>query len=295
MQYRADSLGLSGGVTQVFRDLIHQRLGLFYDTDQFDLVADRLAPLIVARGMGSFMDYYYFLKYAEEPDEWSRVMDALAVHETYFWREVDQLRALVNCVVPQLAENRTTPLRIWSVPCASGEEPLTLAMLLDQAGWFDRLPIEIVGSDASPLAIARARQGVYGQRSFRSLPPAMLHKYFERRDNGWSVAPDLRQHVSYDIANLVAEDDVRRHASASIVVCRNVFIYFSDESIQRTLGVLERSLPVPAYLCVGAAESLLRRTASFELRDIDGAFIYVKDAASGSRPRAPFTGVERFS
>ena len=173
MQYRADSLGLSGGVTQVFRDLIHQRLGLFYDIEQFDLVADRLAPLIVARGMGSFMDYYYFLKYGEEPDEWSRVMDALAVHETYFWREVDQLRALVNCVVPQLAENGTTPLRIWSVPCASGEEPLTLAMLLDQSGWFDRLPIEIVGSDASPFAIARAREGVYGQRSFRNLPPAV--------------------------------------------------------------------------------------------------------------------------
>jgi|SRR6185503_9509171 len=92
MQYRVDSLGITGGVTQVLRDLIHQRLGLYYDATQFDQVADRLAPLIVARGLGSFMDYYYFLKYAEDHDEWSKVMDALAVHETYFWREVDQLR-----------------------------------------------------------------------------------------------------------------------------------------------------------------------------------------------------------
>src|SRR5215204_5618662 len=124
MQYRADSLGLSGGVTHVFRDLIHQRLGLFYDPTQFDQVADRLAPLAVARGLGSFMGYYYFLKYSAESEEWSRVMDALAVQETYFWREIDQLQAIVYSVVPRLAKTAQT-VSIWSVPCATGEEPLT--------------------------------------------------------------------------------------------------------------------------------------------------------------------------
>jgi len=294
MQYRADSLGLSGGVTPVFRDMIHQRLGLFYDPEQFDLVADRLAPLVVARGMGSFMDYYYFLKYAEEAEEWSRVMDALAVHETYFWREVDQLRALVDCVVPRLAENGTRPLRIWSVPCATGEEPLTLAMLLDEAGWFERLPIEIAASDASPSAVARAREGRYGERSFRTLPPAMLDKYFVPADRGWTVRADLKRRVSYDLVNLVESDQVRRHASASIVVCRNVFIYFSDESIRRTIEVLERTMPDPGYLCVGASESLLRRTLTFELRDIGGAFMYVKDGRV-ARAHASRSGFERVS
>ena len=80
---------------------------------QFDQVADRLAPLVVARGFGSFMDYYYFLKYSEDHEEWPKVMDALAVHETYFWREIDQLRAVVDVVVPQLAKAR-------SRPCGSG-------------------------------------------------------------------------------------------------------------------------------------------------------------------------------
>src|SRR5688572_10748118 len=99
MQYRADSLGLCGSVTTLFHDLIHDQLGLVYEPHQFDQVADRLAPLIVARGFGSFMDYYYLLKYSAEPDEWLRVIDALAVQETYFWREIDQLRAVVECVV----------------------------------------------------------------------------------------------------------------------------------------------------------------------------------------------------
>ena len=110
MQYRVDSLGLSGGVTQVLRDLIHQRLGLFYDATHFDQLADRLAPLVVARGFGSFMDYYYFLKYSEEREEWTKVMDALAVHETYFWREIDQLRAIVDVVVPNLARRGASSL-----------------------------------------------------------------------------------------------------------------------------------------------------------------------------------------
>ncbi len=278
MRYRADSLGLSGSVTQVLRDLIHQRLGLFYDASQFDHLADRLAPLVVARGLGSFMDYYYFLKYSEDQGEWSSVMDALAVRETYFWREIDQLRAVVDVVVPQLARDGSSRLRIWSVPCATGEEPLTLAMLLEEAGWFARLPIELIASDASPEAIARAKRGRYGQRAFRSLPPALHEKYFVRDDDQWTVAPELQHRVSYDIVNLLAEDEITRHASAPVVFCRNVFIYFSDESIRRVLAVFERTMPAPGYLCVGAAESLLRRTVAFELKDIGGAFMYVKGA-----------------
>ncbi len=294
MLYRVDSLGLSGGVTTVLRDLIHRRLGLFYEAGQFDHVADRLAPLIVARGLGSFMDYYYFLKYSENDEEWLNVMDALAVHETYFWREIDQLRAVVDQVVPELARRGTSTVKLWSVPCATGEEPLTLAMLLAEAGWFDRVPIELLASDASPDAIARAKKGVYGQRSFRNLPLAMQEKYFVAHDNQWTVDPDLQRRISYDVVNLVDEQEVHRHASAPIIVCRNVFIYFSEESIRRAVGVFEREMPVPGYLCVGASESLLRRTVAFELQDIGGAFMYVKNG-SGHEPHSAPTRVERAS
>jgi chemotaxis protein methyltransferase CheR len=287
MQFRAESLGLVGHVTTVLRELIHEQLGLFYQPNQFDAVADRLAPLVVARGLGSFLDYYYLLKYSDDSDEWARVMDALAVQETYFWREIDQIRAVVEHVVPALVDDlRGQPLRIWSVPCATGEEPLTLAMMLEETGWFARAPIEIIGSDASRAGIRKAEAGRYGPRAFRNLAPALAEKYFTPDGDYRVVVPALQRRVTYDLVNLVVPEQVARHAAAPIIFCRNVFIYFSDQSIRRTLDAFMASMPDRAYLCVGASESLLRLGTRFELQDIGGAFMYVKNRGA-ERPGVP--------
>ena len=281
MQYRAESLGLAGHVSTLLMELIHERLGLRYAPSDSDRLADRLAPLVVDHRLDSFMDFYYLLKYSPDPDDWSKVMDALSVQETYFWREIDQLRAVVDRLVPSLAAaGRGHPVQIWSSACATGEEPLTIAMLLSEAGWFDRAPIRLIASDASPAAIARARKGEYSERAFRNLPQVFKEKYFVPRDSRWSVIPELHRRVSYDLVNLVDEDQVGRYASSPVIVCRNVFIYFSDRSIQRTVRVFERGMPSPAYLCVGVSESLLRRTSIFDLQEIGGAFVYVKDASA---------------
>src|SRR5204862_720320 len=98
-----------------------------------------------------------------------------------------------------------------SAPCATGEEPLTLAMVLEESQWFARAPIEIIGSDASRAAIERAVQGRYGARAFRNLAPALREKYFTPAGDHWVVASGLRRHISYDVVNLVAPDDVARH------------------------------------------------------------------------------------
>jgi chemotaxis protein methyltransferase CheR len=287
MQFRAESLGIAGHVTTILRDLVHERLGLMYEPTQFDQLADRLAPLVVARGMTSFIDYYYLLKYSSDDEEWARVMDALAIQETYFWREIDQIRAIVDEVVPRLIDALDgQTLRIWSAPCASGEEPLTIAMLLEEQGWFARAPIEIVATDASRAAIGKARLGRYGGRSFRNLSPALREKYFTAQGEQWQVSPDLHRRVKYDVVNLVAADEVARYSRAPIVFCRNVFIYFSDQSIRRTLDAFASGMPPIAYLGVGASESLLRLGTRFELQEIGGAFVYVKDERAGRDARS---------
>ena len=248
-----------------------------------DQIADRLAPLVVGRGLASFMDFYYVLKYSPEPDDWSKVMDALAVQETYLWREIDQLRTVVDCLVPELVQaSRGRTLRIWSSACASGEEPLTIAMLLDEAGWFDRAPIEVIASDASPAAIApRPQRRIYA--AIVPQPAAAPARQVLRRprqplDGGARVA---------SASVLRCGEPGRRgpgarYASAPVILCRNVFIYFSDRSISRTVALFDQAMPSPAYLCVGVSESLLRRTSAFDLQEIGGAFVYVKGSTHTS-------------
>jgi chemotaxis protein methyltransferase CheR len=277
---QSDALGLSSRALPLMRDLIHERLGLFYESDRFDILADRLSPLVVERGFESFLDYYYLLKYDEAaPDEWRRVMDALSVAETFFWREIDQLQAIVNQIVPSLVRAHPgVPVRIWSVPCATGEEPLTLAMLLDTQGWFERALIEIHASDASPAALARAKAGRYRGRAFRSLPPDVRERYFRPAGaEEWTVSPALVERVcSWTVANLMCESDIALRARVPIILCRNVFIYFSQAAVERTVQAFARATPDPAYLCLGAAESLLKFNTPFTLEQIDGAFVYVK-------------------
>ncbi len=204
-------------------------------------------------------------------------MDALSVQESYFWREMDQVRALVEVLTPEyFARQRDRTLRIWSAACATGEEPLTIAMALHEAGWFARAPIEIYASDASPSAIKKARQGLYRKRAFRSLPPALQQRYFTPEQDRWRVSPGLHARVQWAEANLLAQAKVSYLASAAVIFCRNVFIYFSAQTIGRIVRVFAQRMPTPGYLCIGASESLLRVTTDFELEEIGDAFVYVK-------------------
>ena len=278
MHFYADTLGLSESSFTLLRDLIHERTGLFYDNGKNDMLSDKLSPLVVERGFNSFLDYYYLLKYDQEAaEEWKRVQDALSVQETFFWREMDQVRATVDVLVPEYFSTcRSKPLRIWSAACATGEEPLSIAMLLNEKGWFERAQIEIYASDASRAAIEKARRGLYRDRSFRNLPPELRAKYFREEQGAWRIRPELHEKVKWSTANLMNEHDVATMAAAPIIFCRNVFIYFSDEAIRKTVKMFARQMPRPGYLLVAASESLLRLTTEFQFEEIGGAFVYVK-------------------
>jgi chemotaxis protein methyltransferase CheR len=278
MQFYADTLSLPPSTFTILRDLIHERTGLFYEDSKRDILANKLSPRAIERGFDSFLDYYYLLKYDHTAaDEWQQLVDALSVQETFFWREIDAVHALVRVVLPQWqAAHGQQPLRIWSAACATGEEPLTIAMALEEAGWFGRLPIELYASDASPAAIAIARRGIYRKRSFRNLPPALQERYFTEAENGWQVSPALQARVRWATANITAPAEIAALATAPIIFCRNVFLYFSADAIRRTVHSFGERMASPGYLFIGVSESLLRITDMFELREIAGAFVYVK-------------------
>lgn len=279
MPVEKDNSGVRRGAETLLRDLIHERVGLFYDDSKINLLADKLSPIIAERGFDSFLDYYYLLKYdADSTEEWRNVINALTVHETYFWREMDQIHGLAEDVLPSLLEkNPNAPVRIWSAACATGEEPLTIAMRLNESGWFERANIEIYASDASSAALWKAQKGLYRERAFRALPPHLKQKYFTPASSKeWLVAPFLHEKIKWSRANLLEADETLLLSSVSIIFCRNVFIYFSPETMRRVVDLFAEKMFVPAFLFVGAAESLLKVTDDFELEEIGNAFVYVK-------------------
>lgn len=279
MPFAPENLGVSESGLPLLRELIHQHTGLYYENGRYEMLSDRLAPLVLGRGFRSYLDFYYLLKFdAEAADAWRDVMDALSVQETYFWRESDQLRALTCHVLPEVVKAAPSEVvRIWSIPCATGEEPLTIAMALEEAGWFGRARIEIHASDGSRRAIDKAQAGLYRERSFRALPVHLREKYFEPRDGAWSPKASLRSRIaSWSVVNMMARADMQPRAASRIIFCRNAFIYFSPDSVRAVVRTFEESMPTPGYLFVGASESLSRVSDTFLLEDFDRAFVYVK-------------------
>jgi len=263
----------------LLRDLVNAHTGMSYEGERLEYLRDRLSPLALERGFDSLLDYYYLLKYdGTAAEEWPRVIDALSVQETYFWREVDQVQALTRRILPSLVAAGRRSVRIWSVPCATGEEPLSIAMALEEDGWFNRLGIEIYASDASEAALRKAEGGRYGPRAFRQLPQPLWEKYFDPvATNTWAVKPALKARISlWNRVNVVQPQEVAMLAAADVIFCRNLFIYFNETTVRAVAEQFADCMRTPGFLCVGAAESLLRVTTRFELQDIGGAYVYVR-------------------
>ena len=127
----------------------------------------------------------------------------------------------------------------------------------------------------------KAKRGVYRERAFRSLPGYLRKKYFESVPHGWSIAPQLLVRVRFQRANLVLPEEIAELAMAPIIFCRNVFIYFSQDAIRRTLKTFSQKMPEGGRLFVGASESLLRITRDFDLQEVAGAFVYMKNPVGG--------------
>ena len=267
---------IPAGVEHLLRDLVHERTGIYFDAGRLDTLMEKLEPLALDRRCHSLLDYYYLLKHEENGvEDWERVLDALSVQETYFWREVGQIRALCETVVPQWFGSSTLPLQIWSAACATGEEPYSIVIALLEAGWGDH-PIQVFASDGSASALDRCRAASYREKSFRSLPEHLRAKYFTRVESQWQLRPDVAARVTFRRANLLATDQISNLARSPVIFCRNVFIYFSAHAVRQTLATFATRMPRGGHLFVGAAESLLRLTGDFELKEVGETFVYVR-------------------
>lgn len=262
------------GASGLLRDLIHERTGIFFENDRMNLLLEKLEPLVRLRECESFLSYYYILK-DNDHGEWNRAWDALSVQETYFYRETAQINALVDKIIPEWFQKSSLPFRIWSAASATGEEPYTIAMELEEKG-FGKYPIEIVASDASPMALEKARRGIYRAKSFRTISTELQEKYFKPAEDGWQLSPEIMKRVSFARVNLLEIGEISPVARVHAIFCRNVFIYFSRHAIRQTVAMMALRMPPGSHLFVGASESLLRLTTDFELQEIGEALAYVR-------------------
>jgi chemotaxis protein methyltransferase CheR len=262
------------GIAQLLRDLIHDRTGIFFEDARLEFLIDKLEPAARERGFSSFLQYYYALK-DNKHDEWNRAWEVLSVQETYFFREMCQINALVEILVPEWFRKSSLPFRVWSAACATGEEPYTIAMAMVEAG-FGAHPIEITATDASVAALQKARLAVFRENSFRACPQNFREKYFQRVPGGWKLSDDIKHRVAFTRANLFERGEVAPMARVQAIFCRNVFIYFSRHAIRQTVAMMAARMPPGGYLFVGASESLMKLTTDFELKEIGDALVYVR-------------------
>jgi len=265
------------GVDHLFGDLVHGAAGIVFDAARLSLLVDRVVPLARNAGCRSLLEYYFQVRYNDpQRREWQRVIDAITVQESYFWREAAQFDALALRVVPRLAAGLRGPLRIWSAGCAAGEEPLSIAIALQEAGWFDRIPIEIIATDVSESALARASAGWYRPRAFRDLPETLRERHFDAAGGGFQVRGAIRERVRYGSLNLADPTAASAVAPVHVVFCRNVFIYFSEETMRRAIAAIAAAIRPRGVLFTGSADAVLRVTDAFDLEEHGSALAYAR-------------------
>jgi len=267
---------------RLLNEFITDVFGLALDKNSDSLLSKKLLPRLEGLGLATFADYYAYLKFSPRcKDEHKRLISLITNNETYFFREEPQLRVLADVVLPALKARKLKSgdkkLRIVSAGCSSGEEVYTLAMLAIESGCFLwDWDIEIHGVDIDPEILERARSGVYVGRAFQATPDYYMDRYFKKCDEGFKVKDIIARITRFTEGNLLQLDQIFKKQTVDIIFCRNVLIYFDDDSIKRGVhGFAEVLLP-EGHLFLGHSESLSRFSTNYIPMRFPGAIIYKK-------------------
>ncbi|MEN3332026.1 MAG: chemotaxis protein methyltransferase CheR [Blastocatellia bacterium] len=258
---------LDSATFQRLRARITAASGIFVlgDENSRFVLERRLQSRLRQRGLLSFAAYDATM----DAGEMDTLLDTVAVHETYFFREKRQLHAFNEHIVPELARSPET-IRIWSAGCSTGEEAYTIAMLMAERGLLLGDRVQLLATDLSRRVIEQARRGLYGSTSFRTTEPDYQANYFHDAGRSlWQASDDLRAAVQFEQANLIGPDARRLQPTANAggfdaIFCRNVLMYFDEDAARQTLTLIYSLLKDGGYLLLGHAESLLPLGSGFK-------------------------------
>jgi len=270
---------LNDEVFRLLREMIYEISGVYFSEDSKFIMESRLQQSVKRKQFDNFRDYYYFLKYDQKRDEeLASLIDILTIHETYFFRENQQLQTFSQEILPELAqmEAQTKRLRIWSAGCSTGEEPYTLSMLILENPLFHDWMIEIYASDISKNVLQNARRGIYQPASFRSMDPYFQKKYFTKEAAGFKISDQVKKNISFLHLNLNDRERWVLLPTVDAIFCRNVIIYFDLEAKKRVIEGFHEKLKRGGYLLLGHSESLMNLSTHYVLRHFKNDLVYQK-------------------
>ncbi|MBE9532398.1 MAG: protein-glutamate O-methyltransferase CheR [Proteobacteria bacterium] len=272
---------MSPAIFTEFRDFIYELCGISFADTKVYLLEDRLSRRLEEKNISSYEEYLYFLKYDPgKATELKNLYNSITTNETSFYRDLPQLTAFMEGVLPLALENKKPTdkkLRIWSAGCSTGEEPYTLAMMLMESGLMLKgWTIEILASDISDRVLRSSRSAVYGDYSIRNTPENVLRKYFTRAADGYHVNPEVRSLIRFMNINLFDSLQVRSAMNIDVIFCRNVIIYFDDDSKRKVIGHFSDRLVDNGILVLGFSETLINITRAFKPKGVNKCVVYQK-------------------
>lgn len=265
-------------------EFLYRRTGMIFNETKRYYVERRIEERMAATGAATFPGYFLLLR-GDMNGEVEQFINTMTVNETYFFREEQQLESLSAELLD--ARLRVKPqgeaIRIWSVPCSTGEEPYSIVMALLDAG-LSSMQIRVDAMDISAQAVARGSRGEYGPNSFRDKTLDFRDRYFRRTAKGYCVDSQLAKMVAFRQGNLLLPELSFGKEPYDVIFCRNLLIYFdrlTQEQIMRTLGSL---LASEGFLFVGGAETYLASYSGFTSVKHSMSFAFRK---SGVSPPVP--------
>jgi chemotaxis protein methyltransferase CheR len=262
-----------------FREFFYRKTGIFFEDSKRYFVDKRLIERIEATECNSFQSYFTMLRFQASGEELQHLTNLMTVNETFFFREAYQFECLVNSMLPEIVKNRSSnrPIRIWSIPSSTGEEPYSIAIhLLEYWRDLEKWDVEIISSDIDTTVLERARAGRYSERSVQHIPKHLLGKYFTRTGYEYQICDDLRQSVEFTLVNLIDPSDTRSYRNFDVIFCRNLLIYFDDVSRKTAAEVFYDAMNPGGFICLGHSESMSRISPLFEIRKFPLAIVYQK-------------------
>ena len=272
-------IDLPDDVFHLFRDIIYKHCGVVLDESSKIFVENRLQNSVRRSKLDNFRNYYYFLKYDRKKDEeLSNVIDLLTIHETYFFREDQQLKTFSEEVLPEIIKRKSgeKKLRIWSAGCSTGEEPYTIAIIINEKKEFKNWDVEIIGTDVSHRVLQSARRGLYQPTAFRLIDPRYVSMYFRKESDGYRIVDPIKKYVIFLHLNVMDDNRMTLINPVDIIFCRNMIIYFDSEGKRKVIDSFYRKLKVDGYLLLGHSESLINISTAFALRHFKHDMLYQK-------------------